>query len=107
MPSLRKRRRSFLPYFYVLCLACVLALSRRGQLLAVAERGGVFAWALAFAAVGIFVTDPLPWVSLLRYNRDNFHVLAAGAFCYLSTFVFRGEAPGRPLFAVGGCCSRA
>ena len=90
-----------LPYFYVFCLTYLLILTRRDQLLAIIGGKCPFRWMLAFIAIGIMVTDPLPWISSLHYNRDNFHILAAGAFCYLSTWVFRDEVPKRPLLIVG------
>lgn len=93
--------QNFLPFFYVLCLAGLFILTRRDQLLSIVERQCPFRWLLAFITIGIVVTDPLPWVSSLNYNQDNFHILAAGAFCYLSTWVFRDEVPKRPLLLTG------
>lgn len=37
----------------------------------------------------------------LSYARDNFHVLAAGSFCYLSTWVFYDKVPKKSLLLVG------
>ncbi len=95
--------QNFLPYFYVLCLALLLIVTAKEQLLELLGEKSPLLWVLAFASIGILVTCPVPWVALLIYNRDNFHVLAAGAFCYLSTSVFYDDAriPKKPFLVVG------
>ncbi len=92
---------NFLPYLYVICLTALLIFTRRHGLRATGQTHSPLRWLVAFVAIGIVVTGPLPWVAELKYNRDNFHILAAAAFCYLSTFVFRDEVPKKPLLFVG------
>jgi hypothetical protein len=92
---------NFLPYFYVLCLTCLLLFTRKSQLSAVLEKRNPLLWLLAFMAIGIMVTAPQPWVSTLIYDRDNLYILTAGAFCYLSTWVFYDEVPKKALLVVG------
>src|SRR6185503_14092951 len=58
-------------------------------------------WFLVFMSVGIFITDPLPWTSSFNAARNNPHILTAGSFCYLSTFVFYDKIPRTPLLIVG------
>jgi hypothetical protein len=92
---------NFIVYIQVICLSLLLVFATREQLLAIFQGRSLFHWMLAFLAIGIVVSDPLPWVSLLRFNRDSFHVLAAASFCYLSIWVFRDCVPKTPLLAVG------
>lgn len=88
-------------YANVACLTLLLVLAARDELRAVFSGHSPFRWLLAFLSIGIVFTDPLPWVSLLLFNRDCFHVLAAASFCYLSIWVFRDRVPRAPLLAVG------
>jgi hypothetical protein len=92
---------NFLSYFYVICLTCLLIFTSQSQLRAVLENRNPFLWLLAVIAIGITVTAPQPWVSTLIYNRDNLYILTAGAFCYLSTWVFYDEVPKKALLVVG------
>jgi hypothetical protein len=39
---------------------------------------------LLFLILGILITNSLPYISLLRYNSDNFHFIISIIFCYLS-----------------------
>jgi hypothetical protein len=91
---------NFLPYFYVFCLTLLIILTTRRQLLAISEKRRFLLWFLVFISIGISITDPLPWISSLA-NRDNPQILAAGSFCYLSTFVFYDKIPKMPLLIVG------
>jgi hypothetical protein len=90
-----------LPYFFVACLTSLLILTRKSELLMILQEKSPFRWLLAFLAIGIVITDPLPWVGSLNYNPENVFILVAGAFCYLSTWVFRDEVPKKPLLIVG------
>jgi hypothetical protein len=92
---------NFLPYLFVLCLTSLLILTRKSELLMILQEKSPFRWLLAFIAIGIVITDPLPWVASLNFDRDNLYILTAGAFCYLSTWVFRDEVPKKPLLIVG------
>ncbi len=92
---------NFLPYFYVFCLTLLIILTTRRQLLAISEKRRFLLWFLIFISIGITITDPLPWTSSFNAARDNPHILAAGAFCYLSTWVFYGKIPKTPLLVVG------
>lgn len=93
--------QNFIPYFYVICLSLLLVFVTRDHLFGLLEKKSVFHWLLAFLSIGIVVTDPLPWVTMLVYTRDCFHVLSIAAFCYLSTWVFNDRVPKIPLLAVG------
>jgi len=92
---------NFLVYSYVFCLALILIVTTRKQLVAIAESGNILVWLLVFISIGITITDPLPWTSSFNANRDNSFILVAGAFCYLSTFIFRNQIPRLPLLIVG------
>lgn len=92
---------NFLPYFYVFCLTLLLILTTRKQLLAISGENRFLLWLLAFLSIGITITDPLPWTSSFNGARDNPHILAAGAFCYLSIWVFYDRIPKRALLIVG------
>jgi len=92
---------NFLPYFYVLCLTLLVVRSTRRQLLAISEKRRFLLWFLVFISIGITITDPLPWTSSFNAARDNPHILAAGSFCYLSTWVFYDKIPKTPLLIVG------
>jgi len=92
---------NFLPYFYVFCLILLLVLSTRKQLLEISEKRNSLLWLLVFVSLGITLTDPLPWASSYNSNRDNPFILAAGLFCYLSTWVFNDEIPKIELLIVG------
>lgn len=92
---------NFLPYFYVLCLAVLLALTTKKQLYAISNKRTFLLWLLIFLSMGITITDPLPWTSSFNASRDNAFILVAGAFCYLSTWVFYDEIPRIPLLIVG------
>jgi hypothetical protein len=92
---------NIIPYFYVICLTLLLVFSTKDHLLAILERKRLLLWFLAFLSIGIVITDPLLWVSLLVYSRDSFHVLAAASFCFLSTWVFYNKVPRTALLAVG------
>jgi len=90
-----------LPYLYVFCLIAFLVLTTWKNLIAISERRTFFLWLLIFIAVGITMTDPLPWTATFNANRENIFIMVAGVFCYLSTFVFRDEVPKLPLLLVG------
>jgi hypothetical protein len=92
---------NFLPYFYVFCLMLLLVLSTRKQLLEISAKRNSLLWLLVFVSLGITLTDPLPWASSYNSNRDNPFILAAGLFCYLSTWVFYDEVPKIELLIVG------
>jgi len=92
---------NFLVYFYVFGLTLILILTTRRQMRAILRKRSVLLWFLAFVAIGITITDPLPWTSSFNAARDNAHILAAGAFCYLSTWVFYNKVPKRALLIVG------
>jgi hypothetical protein len=92
---------NFLPYFYVSCLILLLGLTTRKQLREISEKRSSLLWLLVFISLGVTVTDPLPWVSSYNGNRDNPFILAAGLFCYLSTWVFYDEVPKTELLVVG------
>ncbi len=92
---------NFFPYFYVFGLILLLVLSTRKQLREISEQRNSLLWLLMFISLGITITDPLPWVSSFNANRDNPFILAAGLFCYLSTWVFYDEMPRTELFLVG------
>ncbi len=92
---------NFVPYFYMLCLTILLFAVTKDYLTEILASNRPFLWGLAFAAIGITVTDPLPWLCSLRYATDNYHLLAAAPFCYLSIYAFRGTSPSKPLLISG------
>lgn len=92
---------NFLSYFYVICLGLLLIQTTKKELLAVCQQRNRLLLSLIFISVGITMTNPMPWISSLFYNRDNVFVVAAGVFCYLSTWVFRNEVPRAPLLIAG------
>jgi hypothetical protein len=92
---------NFLPYFYVACLTVLLILSTRRQLRAISRQNRLLLWGVVFVSIGIVISDPMPWSSMFNGARDNSHVLVAGAFCYLSTWVFYDRIPKTPLLVVG------
>ncbi|MFL6244801.1 MAG: hypothetical protein ACJ74H_02160 [Thermoanaerobaculia bacterium] len=93
-----ERAHNVLPYIYAACLFGLLWMTTREEWSGSEEPIRMLFLALA---VGLVVTSPLQWTSLLLHNRDNVHVLAAAAFCYLSTFVFHDRVPGAALMAIG------
>jgi hypothetical protein len=92
---------NFIAYFYVICLSLLLVFKVKNELLEMLDTKSLLLAVFAFLAIGIVVTNPLPWVSLLVYGRDSLPVLAAAAFCYLSTWVFYDHIPGKPLLIIG------
>lgn len=92
---------NFLPYLYVFCLLLLVIASTWKQLLAVARRKSFLIWLLAFLSLGFTLTDPLPWTSSFNGDRLNPHILAAGVFCYLSSWVFYDKVPRKPFLVVG------
>ena len=92
---------NFLPYYYVFGLVLLLVLATWRQLSAIFKKKRFLLWFLVFISIGISITDPLPWTSSFNAARDNPHILAAGLFCYLSTWVFYGQIPKTPLLVVG------
>jgi hypothetical protein len=92
---------NFLPCIYIFFLTVLLTLITRRQLLAISRKRQFLLWLLVLISIGISITDPLPWTSSFNANRDNGHILTAGMFCYLSTFVFYNKIPRRPLLIVG------
>src|ERR1051325_8842093 len=92
---------NFLPYIFIGCVVLLLALSTKNELLAISKENRLLVWLLAFLAIGISITDPLPWTSSFNANRDNAHIVTAGLFCYLSTFVFHNKVPGKKFFIIG------
>ncbi len=92
---------NFLPYFYVFCLVLLLILTTKRELLAISKKRSFLLWLVVFISIGITVADPLPWTSSFNANRDNPHILAAGTFCYLSTWVFHNKIPKTPLLIAG------
>jgi hypothetical protein len=91
-----------LPWIYAAMLTGLLLVVTRPRWPPLTEPGGIFQRAVTFGAIGVVATTPLLWVSLLTHNRDNIHVLAAAAFCYLSTFAFRQRIPIGPWTWTGG-----
>ncbi len=92
---------NFVPYFYLLCLTLLLIAVTKNNLSEILSSKRPFLWGVGFVAVGITLTDPLPWLCSLRYATDNYHILAAAAFCYLSIHAFRGTSPKKSLLIVG------
>jgi|SRR5215471_583425 len=90
-----------LAYFYVLCITALLIAQSKRQATDILQTRNLFLYAFLFVAVGITVTSPLPWICTLLYFADNFHLLAAASFCYLSVSVFRGEPGWSQLLIVG------
>lgn len=85
-----------LPFLYAGFLAFVLFRATRPE----APRSLAGAATLV-AAAGLVATSPATWVSLLRYNRDNFHLPVAILFGALSTLVYRGGPPGPAIWRAG------
>jgi|JI10StandDraft_1071094.scaffolds.fasta_scaffold58913_3 hypothetical protein len=85
-----------LPFAYVGLMAFALFRVTRPQ--APRTLAGV---ATLVAAAGLVATTPAAWVSLLRYNRDNFHLPVAILFCALSTLVYRGSSPSPAIWRAG------
>jgi hypothetical protein len=92
---------NFLPYIFVLCVTFLLILATRKELGAINQDNRLLLWLLAFLCIGITITDPLPWTSSFNAGRDNAHIITAGLFCYLSTWVFYDKVPKTPLLVVG------
>jgi hypothetical protein len=93
-----ERAHNVLPYVFAACLVALLWWTTRSGW---GKDEVPLRWLFLVLAVGFVVTSPLQWISLLLYNRDNAHVLAAAAFCYLSTFVFHDRPPGAALWGAG------
>lgn len=93
-----ERAHNVLPYVYALCLLALLWWTSRKEW---SEAQTPLRLLLLATAIGLVLTSPLQWLSLLQYNRDNVHVLVAAAFCYLSTFVFYDRPPGAALVSIG------
>lgn len=92
---------NYLPYFSVFGLTIMVILATGKQLRAIAAQNNILLWLLAFLALGFTITDPLPWTSSYNSERLNPHILAAGAFCYLSTWVFYDRIPQKELLFTG------
>ena len=88
-------------YLYAGCLVILLAGTARLRWPARGDPRFVPRLVVIGVAVGLVATTGLLWISLLRYNRDNVHVLAAAAFCYLSASVFDGREWHRPWWLSG------
>lgn len=92
---------NFLPYFNVFCLLLLFIVSTTKQLHAIFEEKRFLLWSMVFICLGILITNPLPWTSSFNAARENPHILAAGLFSYLSTWVFYGKVPRTALMIVG------
>jgi hypothetical protein len=96
-----ERAHNVLPFIFAACLLALLWVTTRHEWADLEPGHTPVRFVVLAIAVGLVATSPLQWTSLLQYNRDNVHVLAAAAFCYLSTFVFHDRAPGAALWGVG------
>ena len=85
-----------LPFVYMGVLLAILAHTSRYVALEIPYRLVVLA-----LAIGVLITNPLPWTSLLFQARDNFHVLSIAGFCYVSTALFYDRGLERSLFILG------
>jgi hypothetical protein len=92
---------NFLPHVYMLGLTTLLLFVAKNELSQIVTGNRFFLWLLACLSIGITITDPLPWLHSLRYATDDFHILSAASFCYLSIYVFRGTIPKTTLWVVG------
>jgi hypothetical protein len=96
-----ERAHNVLPFIFAVCLLALLWVTTRKEWTDLEPGHTPIRFLILAIAVGIVATSPLQWTSLLQYNRDNVHVLAAAAFCYLSTFVFHERPPGAALWGAG------
>jgi len=63
-----------------------LYFTRKNQIDLILKSKNLLHFIWFFLIVGILVTNPLPWISFLKYSTENFYFIISLVFCYLSVF---------------------
>lgn len=81
-----EKAQNILPFINVAFFLYVLFKIKKVEIKDSLSAKNIFKTAWLFLIVGILITNSLPWVSMLRYNQDNFHMFIAIVFCILSVY---------------------
>ena len=75
---------NILPYINVCFFALVLYRIKKSQIVLIVKSGNLYFLLMLLLIVGLLISNALPWISMLKNNLENFHMLVAILFCVLS-----------------------
>lgn len=78
--------QNFLVYILDFLFLMTLYFTRKNQIDLILKSKNLLHFIWFFLIVGILVTNPLPWISFLKYSTENFYFIISLVFCYLSVF---------------------
>lgn len=79
-----KKLQNILPYINVLFFVYIIYRLKKKEIKELILSKNRYYQIWIFFILGILITNCLPWISMLRNNQENFHMLIAVLFCYLS-----------------------
>ena len=78
--------QNFLVYIFEFLFLVTMYFTRKKQIDVILKSKNLLHSIWFFLIVGILVTNPLPWISFLKYSTENFYFIISLVFCYLSVF---------------------
>ena len=78
--------QNFLVYILEFLFLVTIYFTRKKQIDLFLKSKNLLHFIWIFLIVGILVTNPLPWISFLKYSTENFYFIISIVFCYLSVF---------------------
>jgi hypothetical protein len=78
--------QNFLVYILNFLFLVTLYFTRKNQIDLILKSKNLLHFIWFFLIVGILVTNPLPWISFLKYSTENFYFIISLVFCYLTVF---------------------
>lgn len=79
-----EKAQNILPYINVLFFAVVIYRLKKTEITEIVNSKNFYFQSYIFLIIGLFITNSLPWTSILLNNLENPHMFIAILFCILS-----------------------